>query len=417
MVTESTLSVSVDTAWVLLCGVLVFFMQAGFALLESGMSRSKNAVNVMMKNFADVCVATVAYWLIGFGLMFGINETGWFGASFFATSYYSDADFSFIFFQMMFAATAATIASGAMAERANFMAYLLGSVVIISIIYPVYGSWAWGGAGDTQGWLKEMGFIDFAGSTVVHSVGAWCALAGVLVLGPRLGRFDRMNNKSRIIPGHNLSMVALGGFIMWLGWFGFNLGSTLTLNDDIGLIALNTQLGAAGGGIGALLTMALLKRAILLTQTINGALAGLVSITAGCATFDPKMALLVGVLGGMISIVGAQWLENRRIDDVVGAIPVHGFAGIWGTVAAGMFIAGAPFNIQQVWVQCIGVFAAFMWTFPLAYIMYFLIDRAIELRVPSLNEQRGLDASEHYEVGYPEFSKEGSYVPDRIEKS
>lgn len=275
-------SASMDMVWLVTASALVFLMQAGFALLESGMSRSKNTLNVVMKNYMDVCIGTLIFWAIGYGLMFGSNTTGLFGTDLFLLNQSDAGTYGVLLFQTMFAATAVTIASGAMAERTRFEAYLVGAIIIIAIIYPVFGSWVW----NSGGWLAKMGFIDFAGSTVVHSVGAWCALAGIIILGPRLGRFDK-NGKPREIRGHNLSLVALGGFILWFGWFGFNGGSTLAASVDIGLINLNTQLAAAAGASACMLLAMVKRQPILLTATVNGSLAGLVAITAGCATMFP----------------------------------------------------------------------------------------------------------------------------------
>ncbi len=403
-----------NTAWVVIASALVFFMQAGFALLESGMSRSKNAVNVMMKNFMDACVGSLVFWLVGFGLMFGANASGWYGASHFAPNDGEPWDFTFLLFQMMFAATAATIASGAMAERTRYGAYLIGALLICGLLYPVFGSWAWGGAYGGQGWLAKLGFIDFAGSTVVHSVGAWCALAGILVLGPRLGRFAA-DGTTRLIPGHNLSLVTLGGFILWVGWFGFNAGSTLEMNVSLGLIALNTHLAAAGA-LGAVLALRSTASPILLTTTVNGALGGLVSITAGCASMAPGFAVLTGLIAGLLVVYGMALMERWQLDDVVGAVPVHGFAGVWGTLAAGLFFAGDLFDVSRVGVQLLGVAAAFVWVFPLALLMYFILAKTIGLRVPALHEQRGLDFSEHAETGYPEFGQSLTFDASALDR-
>jgi Amt family ammonium transporter len=402
---EADLKPAIDTLWVVTAGALVFFMQAGFALLESGMSRAKNAVNVVMKNFMDVCLGSLAFWLVGYGLMFGINPTGLFGQSHFLLGNGEHLDYSLLFFQTMFAATAVTIASGAMAERTRYQAYLAGAVVICTLIYPVFGSWAWGSLYGGEGWLARLGFIDFAGSTVVHSVGAWVALAGIIVLGPRLGRFGEQG-ESRALPGHNLTQVALGGFILWLGWFGFNAGSTTAADTRIGLIALNTHLAAAAGAVGVLLTLLILRRPILLTQNVNGAIGGLVAITAGCAVMEPLFAVFTGLVAGLVVVLGGDLLEAFGLDDVVGAVPVHGFAGVWGTLAAGMFMAGDLFNPVQIAIQALGVVAGFLWAFPLALVMYLVINRVIGLRASTRDEQRGLDFSEHHEVGYPEFQRE-----------
>lgn len=397
---------ALDLSWVVLTAALVFFMQAGFALLESGMARTKNAVNVMMKNYLDCCMASLLFWAVGYGLMFGASETGWLGTSGFFIADAAPAEFSTLLFQLMFAATAATICSGAMAERTRFPAYLVGAAVISGLIYPVFGSWVW----NENGWLRQLGFIDFAGSTVVHSVGAWCALAGILVLGPRLGRFSPDDGSARPIQGHNLSLVALGGFILWLGWFGFNAGSAKAGDPRIGAIALNTHLAACAGALAAALAVGLGKsQRVLLTVTVNGSIAGLVAITAGCATMSAPFALLTGAIGGALSVVGLRWLERAQLDDVVGAVAVHGFAGIWGTLAAGLFYSGRLFDLELVTVQLLGIAMCFLWSFPLAYVSYLLIDRWIGLRSPAIDEQRGLDVSEHAEVGYPEFHARATY--------
>jgi Amt family ammonium transporter len=269
----------------------------------------------------------------------------------------------------------------------------------------VYGSWVWGSYYDGQGWLAELGFIDFAGSTVVHSIGGWVALAGIIVLGPRLGRFSS-SGKPRNIPGHNLTLVALGGLILWLGWFGFNGGSTVAADTSIGLIVLNTHLSAAAGAMGAIAMLLLTRQPVLLTQSINGSIGGLVGITAGCATMEPLYAMLTGFVAGIVVVVGTRLLEIFHLDDVVGAVSVHGFAGAWGTLAAGIFLKGNMFNIEQIFVQFIGIAAAFLWAFPVALLMYYFIDKVVGLRASSLDEQRGLDYSEHYEIGYPEFQTE-----------
>ena len=397
-----------DMIWIATASALVFLMQAGFALLESGMARSKNALNVVMKNYMDVCFGSLIFWALGYGLMFGANHSGWFGTDNFFLNSADGTTWGFMLFQMMFAATAATIASGAMAERTRYNSYLLGALVITGLIYPVFGSWCW----NSDGWLAKMGFIDFAGSTVVHSVGAWCALAGALVVGPRLGRFDK-HGKAREIRGHNLTLVALGGFILWFGWFGFNGGSTVAADVHIGLINLNTQLAACSGAVGAMTIALLARRPILLTETINGSIAGLVAITAGCATMTPGHAIITGLVGGVLATLGAALLLRMRIDDVVGAIPVHGFAGAWGTFAAGLFYIDDPFNSTRVMVQVLGILSAFMWTFVVALITYLIIAMTMGLRASAIHEQRGLDLSEHAEIGYPEFPVETAYTADR----
>ncbi len=393
---------SMDTVWLITAGALVFFMQAGFALLESGMSRSKNSVNVIMKNYIDVCLGSLVFWLFGYGLMFGVNETGMWGESHFLLGDAEHWDYSLLFFQTMFAATAVTIVSGAMAERTRYQAYLVGVIIICGFIYPVYGSWVWGSLYEGTGWLNKLGFIDFAGSTVVHSIGGWIALAGIIVLGPRLGRFSE-NGETRFIAGHNLNNVALGGFILWLGWFGFNAGSTAQADVSIGMIALNTHLAASAGATGALLAMLFGKKPILLTNTINGSIGGLVAITAGCASMEPMFAAITGMIAGLVVVAGSSLLDRLGLDDVVGAVPVHGFAGAWGTLAAGLFLKDDLFNLNQIIVQILGIGTAFLWAFPMALLMYVIIRTTIGLRASSLDEQRGLDYTEHYEIAYPEF--------------
>ncbi|KRW62693.1 ammonium transporter [Pseudomonas sp. TTU2014-080ASC] len=406
---------AMNIAWVVFASILVFFMQAGFALLESGMSRAKNAVNVMMKNYMDGCMGGIAFWCVGFGLMFGANLTGWYGMSHFFPTEGAPWDFTFMLFQMMFAATATTIASGAMAERTRYSAYLVGAVVISGFIYPIFGSWVWSGINGGQGWLGQLGFIDFAGSTVVHSVGAWCALAGILVLGPRLGRFGP-DGGTRLIPGHNLGLVALGGFILWVGWFGFNAGSSFEVSTNLGLIALNTHLAALAGALGAYLAHRGRANPIHLGTTVNGSLGGLVSVTAGCATMYPLFAIVTGLVAGFIVVHGMRLLERFKIDDVVGAVPVHGFCGVWGTLAAGLFYRSDMLNPERVWVQVIGITAAFLWVFPLALLLYWGLQKTIGLRTSTQHEQRGLDYTEHAENGYPEFNMtitHDSHMPPR----
>ncbi len=387
--------------WVAICIALVFFMQAGFALLECGTSRSKNAINVVMKNYTDICVGSLVFWAVGYGIMFGTSFNGIIGTDNFLPSELSTEQALAIAYQIMFAATAATIFSGAAAERIRYLPYLVFSIIATALIYPIFGSWVW----NADGWLAQLGFIDFAGSTVVHSVGAWCALAGILVLGPRLGRFSQRGDV-RNIPGHNLPMVALGGFILWLGWFGFNGGSIASLDsDNLGTILLNTHLGACAGAVGVLIYMAVRRQPVLMTTTINGSIAGLVSITAGAASLSPLGAIAAGFIGGLVFMFGSQLLRRARIDDVVDAIAAHGFCGAWGTLAVALFPAVGAMSLTQVAVQIIGITAAFLWTFCSAYLIFLLLDKAIGLRASSLHEQRGLDYTEHYELGYPEFQE------------
>lgn len=391
----------INLAWVAMCCALVFFMQAGFALVEGGLSRAKNSINVIMKVYLGTCFIGVIFWSVGWGLAFGPSLGGWIGVAQFAPLEAPPAEAIALLYQMMFATTAVTIVSGAVAERMRYSAYLAFACLMSLLIYPLYAHWAW----NPQGWLKQLGFIDFAGDGAVHSIGAWSALAGVLVLGPRLGRFGRQG-EVRDIPGHNLPMVALGGFILWMGWFGFNGGSVSGLDSaNLGIVLINTYLGACAGGLGALAFMRLTGRPVLLSASINGSLCGLVSITGGAGTMNPVGALIAGSVGGVLCTWGAEWIRSRRVDDAVDAIAVHGIGGVWGLLAAGMFYQGDWFNLQRVAVQALGAGVAFLFAFPLAWGCFKLLDRLMGLRAPTLHEQRGLDYTEHHEIGYPEFQE------------
>lgn len=394
--------------WTLLAAFLVFFMQAGFAMVETGLTRAKNAVNIMMKNLMDFAFGSLAYWLIGFGIMFGVTATGWFGTNgFLFSDFAKDGDpwlYAFWMFQVVFAATAATIVSGAMAERTKFVSYLIYSVVISALIYPVFGSWAWGSLYHGGGWLEGLGFIDFAGSTVVHSVGGWAALAGAIVLGPRIGKFTK-DGKPKAIPGHSLTLAALGTFILWFGWFGFNPGSTTTANTDIALIAVTTNLSAAAGTIAAMFTAWFAIGKPDGSMALNGALAGLVAITAGCANVSPLSAVIIGLIAGVLVVYSVVFIERvLKVDDPVGAVSVHAVCGAFGTLAAGVFDVGG-FSWSVVGVQVLGVVAAFLWVFPAAFILFKVIDKTIGLRVTKEEELEGLDIGEHGMEAYPDFEK------------
>ncbi|RSE32502.1 ammonium transporter [Acinetobacter junii] len=406
--------ISLDSVWVVIGGILVFFMQAGFALIESGSVRSKNTVNVLMKNYMDTCIGGLVFWLFGFGLMFGLNQSGWIGLSHFMPDQMDDWHWNLLFFQMMFAATATTIASGAMAERIHFVAYVVSAIFVSGVIYPVFGSWAWGGLFGGDGWLKAMGFIDFAGSTVVHSIGGWVALAGIIVLGPRLGRFGR-KGQSHFLAGHNLPLVALGGFILWFAWFGFNAASTVSANVSIGRIALNTHLAACAAASTYMILALIRSKAVLIRNTINASLAGLVAITAGCATMSPIFAIMTGVGAGILISFVPQLLVKMQLDDVVDAVAVHGVCGAWGTLAAGAFLETNLFDVNVMYVQIIGIFAAFIWGFGLALLVFKILDKVLGgLRVSQQHEQRGLDYTEHAELSYPEFQRDLTFDADNI---
>ncbi len=399
---------SMNTLWVLIAAALVFFMQAGFALVEAGLTRSKNTSNILMKNLMDYVIGSIAFWVIGFGIMFG-SANGWWGGIdlFTQNTYRSDMpDLAFLIFQTVFAATAATIVSGAMAERTKFNAYLVYSAFISLIIYPVSGHWTWGG-----GWLStmEVPFHDFAGSTVVHSVGGYCAFVGALVLGPRIGKYGK-NGKVNAIPGHSLSLATLGVFILWIGWFGFNPGSQLaaagTVNANaISLIFVTTNIAAAGGALSTLIYMWLKYKKPPLSMTLNGALAGLVAVTAGCDAFTPGGALIVGILAGILVVLSVEFFDKVvKIDDPVGAISVHGVCGIFGTLMVGFFsTSGGVFyghGFALLTSQVIGVLATAAWALSAATVLFLGIKYTMGLRVPARIEEEGLDVYEHGESAY-----------------
>jgi Amt family ammonium transporter len=391
--------------WTLIAAALVFFMQAGFAMVEAGFTRAKNAVNILMKNLMDFSMGSIVYWAIGFGLMFGASGTGWFGTSgFFLSDFTPDGDpwvLAFWMFQVVFAATAATIVSGAMAERTKFTGYLLYSICVCGLIYPIFGSWAWGSLFNGSGWLEGLGFIDFAGSTVVHSVGGWAALAGAIVLGPRMGKYQA-DGSVRPIPGHNMPLGALGVFILWLGWFGFNPGSTTTADKSIAMIFVNTNLAAATGAILAMITSWVKFGKPEVSMSLNGALAGLVAITAGCANVSPAGSVAIGAVAGILVVVSVLFFDKIKVDDPVGAVSVHGVCGAWGTLAAGIFNIGGT-TAAVIGVQLVGIAACFLWTFPAAFLMFKLIDKTVGLRVSPEEEAEGLDFTEHGGNAYPDF--------------
>ena len=404
------LKIAIDTVWVLIAAFLVFFMQAGFAMVETGFTRAKNAGNIIMKNTMDFAVGSIMYWAVGFGLMFGASSNFFFGTSgFFLSEVTSESlgvsvsPYAFLLFQTVFAATAATIVSGAMAERTRFSAYLLYSVVISAFIYPVVGHWVWGG-----GWLSEKGFVDFAGSSVVHSVGGWAALAGASLLGPRMGKFDA-EGKARAIPGHSLTLGALGVFILWFGWFGFNPGSSLSGTDSsIGLIAVTTNLAAAASAVSVMFITWIKYGRPDVSMTLNGVLGGLVAITAGCASVTPLGAVLIGVAASIALVFGIEFIEKvLKIDDPVGAIGVHGVCGATGTILTGVFAAdggllyGGGFSLLSV--QLLGVAAIALWTLSMSFALFSAIKATIGLRVSSEDELEGLDRHEHLVEAYGDF--------------
>ena len=406
-----------NTAWVLVASALVFFMQAGFALVEAGLTRAKNTVNILFKNVVDFIFATVAFWLVGYAFMFGTDAGGLIGTSgFLVDAAGPDVAglplMAFWFFQLVFAGTAATIVSGAMAERTQFVSYLAYSFIISALIYPIAGHWIWGG-----GWLSTIGtagftgganFRDFAGSTVVHSVGGWIALVGALFLGPRLGRFGK-DGSPKSIPGHSISLATLGVFILWFGWFGFNPGSQLAAHganaDAIALVAANTTIAAAAGGLVAMALAWVRTRKPDLTWTLNGVLAGLVAITAPCAWVSPAASMLIGAVGGGLVVFGALLLEKFKIDDPVGAVPVHLVNGVWGTLAVGLFAVDTGLfttgQAGQLIAQAVGVVAVGAWCLATGSLMFMGIKATVGLRVSREEELKGLDYHEHGAEAYP----------------
>jgi len=389
--------------WMLLSGILVFFMQAGFTLVESGMTRSKNAVNIAMKNLLDIAVGSLTYWFVGYSLMYGDTTNGWFFWSGIMQGEGAD-----LFFQTMFAATAATIVSGAIAGRTKYSTYVIFSIVMTAIIYPIAGGWQWQGSG----WLTELGFIDFAGSSIVHAVGGFAALVAAYMVGPRIGKF--IDGKVMPIPGHNQILATLGVFILWLGWFGFNGGSQLDWGGDDAVAAstvvLITTLAAAAGALGALITTWIWYGKPHLAQSLNGALAGLVSITAGCGNMSASGAVLAGLIGGVIVVFSIEIIEKKlKIDDAIGAASVHGVVGFWGTIVIGLWGIDGDTKIglfngggsAQLIAQLTGGLAYAVWAVVLSFIVFGILKKTVGLRVTKEEEVAGLDISEHGSIAYP----------------
>lgn len=405
-ITVSELALSLDTVWVLISAMLVFIMQAGFALVESGFARTKNTVNILMKNLLDFSVGSLMFWTLGFGLMFGagsyFGEIDLFGMA----GYGKDLSIpptAFLIFQTMFCATSATIVSGAIAERTKFSAYLIYSLLLVAVVYPISGHWSWGG-----GWLSDLGFHDFAGSAVVHSVGGWCALVGAWVVGPRIGKYR--NGKVRAIPGHNLTLAALGVFLLWFGWFGFNPGSQLAASGLANSLAishsfLTTNLSAAAGAITALVIAWIRYGKPSLSLSLNGVLAGLVGITAGCDLVSEAGAVAIGAISGTVMIFAVQFIDSKlRVDDPVGAVAVHGCCGTLGTILTGFFAVDSGLlytgDAGFLGVQSLGALVYMVWGLLAAFIIFKLIDRCIGMRVESRIEEEGLDIYEHGESSY-----------------
>ncbi len=435
--TVADLVAALDTTWLLVAGFLVFFMQAGFAMLTGGFVRSKNTANILMKNMIDACVGGLLFWAVGYGIAYGTSESsnGFIGMGDF---FFNDtAGFAGWFFQFAFAAAAATIVAGSLAERLKFSAYLVYTVVITGFIYPVVVHWAW----DVNGWMTAFkedpadllmanGYIDFAGSGVVHMVGGWAGLVGAALLGPRLGKYGP-GGRINAIPGHNISIATLGMFILWFGWYGFNPGSTLALTGGgaelAAKVAVNTTLSAAAGGVAAVLYSKVLTTRYDPGLLINGILAGLVAITAPCATVDPWAAVVIGAIGSAVMYCAVLLIDQVRIDDPVGAFPVHGAAGLWGVIAVGLFSTEAGIEqagyaepgkyglllgggAEQLVMQLIGAASIIAWVVVTAFILFFGIKVTIGLRVPPEEEEKGLDLLEHGLDSYPDFGPTGPGV-------
>lgn len=410
---------SINIVWVFLGAVLVMFMQAGFAILETGFTRQKNSNNVLMKNLMDFAIGSIVFLLVGFGLMFGESLAGIVGTTGFIdpttlklAAFDALSPTVFLFFQTVFCATAATIVSGAMAERTKFSAYLVYTLVISLVIYPISGHWIWGG-----GFLSQLGFIDYAGSTAVHSVGGWAALIGAMILGPRIGKYNA-DGSANAIPGHNIPLGTLGVFILWFCWFGFNPGSSLEAAGYVGHVAMTTNLSACAAAVTTLFITWKRYGKPDISMTLNGVLAGLVAITAGCHIISMYGAIIVGVVAGFVVTFGIEILDKKlHVDDPVGAVGVHCFNGIWGTIAVGLFATHTVAcpdgalglfyggGLTQLGIQLIGVVCVGAWVCLTSFIMFKLIKHTIGLRVTPEEELNGLDIGEHGSEAYPDFIK------------
>ena len=413
---------NLNVVWTLVAAILVFTMQAGFALVETGFTRAKNAANIMMKNLMDFAAGTLAFYVLGAALMFGATKLGgalgWGGLGMPGLAEGEGSwNWTFLFFQTMFAATAATIVSGAVAERIEFKSYLVYSILVSAVVYPVSGHWMWGGlAGEgSAGWLEGLGFHDFAGSTVVHSVGGWIALAGAIALGPRIGKYHA-NGKPNPIPGHSLVLGTLGVFLLWIGWFGFNPGSYTAGVASVGRVAMTTNLAACAGTVAALATAWAIMGKPDLTMALNGSLAGLVAITAPCDLVTANASIVIGLVAGVLVVLSVFALDKAHVDDPVGAVSVHCVNGVWGTLAVGLFAApvaagygndapgllyGGGFRLLGV--QALGALCTAAWAFGTGSAIFFALKKAHILRVPAKTELKGLDLVEHGQDAYASF--------------
>ena len=385
-----------DLLWVLLCSGLVFLMQAGFMCLESGLTRAKNSINVAVKNIADFGVSVALFWAFGYGIMFGISQAGWFGTNGFLPSTDNEPfAIAFFIYQAMFCGTASTIISGAVAERLKFSGYLAIVILVSGIIYPLFGHWAW----NDNGWLAQLGFVDFAGSTTVHGVGALVSLATLITIGPRQGRFERTGKVNKI-QGTNLPFAVLGALLLWIGWLGFNGGGTFAFSDRVAGIILNTILAGIGGMLAAMLYSHWRYGRIEVEELINGSIAGLVAITACCNFVTTPLAVVIGATGAMVAQLVSQYLKKWRIDDAVDAVAIHGGAGIWGTLCVALFgqlelVATDLNRLSQLGVQLLGITVACIWAFGFSWLLLRLLNTFFALRVSPEAEELGLNFSEH----------------------
>ena len=420
--TTEVVQTNLNVVWTLIAGILVFTMQAGFALVETGFTRAKNAANIMMKNLMDFAAGSLGFYILGAALMFGVSKaSGWLGWGGLGMPSLATGegiwDWTFFFFQTMFAATAATIVSGAVAERIEFKSYLIYSVLVSAVVYPISGHWMWGSlAGEgSQGWIEALGFHDFAGSTVVHSVGGWIALAGAMTLGPRIGKY-RHDGKANPIPGHSLVLGTLGVFLLWIGWFGFNPGSYTAGVGSIGRVAMTTNLAACAGTVAALVTAWLIMKKPDLTMALNGSLAGLVAITAPCDQVTCNAAVVIGLVAGVLVVLSVFAMDRIHIDDPVGAVSVHCVNGVWGTLAVGLFAAPEALGygnsmvglfygggFKYLGVQLLGAGATCVWAFGTGLAIFVALKKLGILRVSAKTELKGLDVTEHGQDAYASF--------------
>ncbi len=400
----------IDYIWIIVAASMVFFMQVGFTAFEAGSVQAKNAISVSTKNILNFLVSSIAYFIVGFGLMFGLSYEGYMGINNFLLNgidvHLNTLGYAFVFFQLVFAGTAATIISGAFAERAKLLTHICTTIFVVCLIYPVFGHWAWGHLFhfNQHGWLGKLGFIDFAGSTVVHSISGWVALSGAIILGPRLGKFNSDGTVNRM-HGHNLPLATLGTFFLWFGWFGFNGGSLLRADTSIGLVIINTTLSGSVAGVAVAIYGKLRNKRLDAAEILLGIMGGLVAIGAGCSRVSSVYACIVGLCAGIIAMLAKDFIEKiLKVDDPVGAVPIHGFCGAWGTLAVGLFTPVSEFSmlnsnrLLQIGVQCLGIIVAFVWAFPLGLLFFWCLKKFVGIRVSTEEETKGLNISEYTDV-------------------